>query len=242
MAALDADRYLERARDRLSARGAPHRPLARRRRCGREWNALPRRRRRSCGTSSCARSRTPAARPPRHGLACAHICCIATSRAAPRRRDAAVPEGSHSWGEFVFDFVVGRGLSARRASRYYPRLVSAVPFTPATGPRLLAAGDGPRAALVAAARGARPAIARRCPRCTCCFRDRTIANAAGARSDAAPRLPVPLAQRRLRDVRRFPGGLYRGEAQESCGANGGASPKPASTAATLTGADLDARD
>jgi predicted N-acyltransferase len=58
---------------------------------------------------------------------------------------------AHSWGEFVFDFAWAEAYH-RAGLRYYPRLVSAVPFTPATGPRLLAAGDGPRAALVAAAR------------------------------------------------------------------------------------------
>lgn len=43
----------------------------------------------------------------------------------------------HSWGEFVFDFAWAEAY--RRAGlRYYPRLVSTVPFTPATGPRLLA--------------------------------------------------------------------------------------------------------
>ena len=50
---------------------------------------------------------------------------------------------SHSWGEFVFDFAWAEAYH-RAGLRYYPRLVSAVPFTPATGPRLLAAGDGPR--------------------------------------------------------------------------------------------------
>ena len=59
----------------------------------------------------------------------------------------------HSWGEFVFDFTWAE--AHRRAGlAYYPRLVSAVPFTPATGPRLLArAGDERvRLELVAAAR------------------------------------------------------------------------------------------
>jgi len=41
-----------------------------------------------------------------------------------------------SWGEFVFDFSWADAY--RRAGReYYPKLVCAVPFTPATGPRLL---------------------------------------------------------------------------------------------------------
>lgn len=58
---------------------------------------------------------------------------------------------SHSWGEFVFDFAWAEAHH-RSGLRYYPRLVSAVPFTPATGPRLLAAGDPERRALLEAAR------------------------------------------------------------------------------------------
>ena len=57
----------------------------------------------------------------------------------------------HSWGEFVFDFAWAEAYHRARVS-YYPRLVSAVPFTPATGPRLLASGDDARTALIAAAR------------------------------------------------------------------------------------------
>jgi predicted N-acyltransferase len=45
---------------------------------------------------------------------------------------------SDSWGEFVFDW--GWAEAYRRAGlRYYPKLVVAAPFTPATGPRLLRA-------------------------------------------------------------------------------------------------------
>jgi predicted N-acyltransferase len=44
----------------------------------------------------------------------------------------------HSYGEFVFDW--GWAEAYERAGlEYYPKLLSAVPFTPATGPRLLAA-------------------------------------------------------------------------------------------------------
>ena len=57
---------------------------------------------------------------------------------------------SHSWGEFVFDFTWAEAYH-RAGLRYYPRLVSAVPFTPATGPRLLAAETEDRARLLAAA-------------------------------------------------------------------------------------------
>ena len=51
---------------------------------------------------------------------------------------AAMPlyEKSHSWGEFVFDWAWADAY--RRAGfEYYPKLVSAVPFTPAPSKRLL---------------------------------------------------------------------------------------------------------
>ncbi|HEY5559960.1 MAG TPA: peptidogalycan biosysnthesis protein [Steroidobacteraceae bacterium] len=57
----------------------------------------------------------------------------------------------HSWGEFVFDFAWAEAYH-RHGLSYYPRLVSAVPFTPATGPRILATNDAARHALLAAAR------------------------------------------------------------------------------------------
>lgn len=52
----------------------------------------------------------------------------------------------HSYGEFIFDF--GWAQAAMRAGlRYYPKLVSAVPLTPASGRRLLTHPAYPRAAL-----------------------------------------------------------------------------------------------
>ena len=51
---------------------------------------------------------------------------------------------SHSYGEFVFDFAWAQGY-ARAGLAYYPKLVVAVPFTPATGPRLLVRPDLDRA-------------------------------------------------------------------------------------------------
>lgn len=42
----------------------------------------------------------------------------------------------HSWGEFVFDFGWAQAY-ARHGLRYYPKLLVGVPFTPATGARLL---------------------------------------------------------------------------------------------------------
>lgn len=44
----------------------------------------------------------------------------------------------HSYGEFVFDWSWAQAYQ-RCGIPYYPKLVSAVPFTPATGPRLLTA-------------------------------------------------------------------------------------------------------
>lgn len=61
------------------------------------------------------------------------------------RLAAALPlyRKSDSWGEFVFDFAWADAY--RRAGLpYFPKLVSAVPFTPATGPRLLIAPGQPR--------------------------------------------------------------------------------------------------
>lgn len=55
---------------------------------------------------------------------------------------AAVPlyAKGHSYGEYVFD--QGWARAAHQAGiRYYPKLLTAVPFTPATGPRLLAPPD-----------------------------------------------------------------------------------------------------
>ena len=74
-------------------------------------------------------------------------------RAPGGRLRAAMPLylKSHSWGEFVFDFSWAEAYH-RAGLRYYPRLVSAVPFTPATGPRLLAADDADRSRLLGAAR------------------------------------------------------------------------------------------
>jgi len=61
----------------------------------------------------------------------------------------------HSWGEFVFDFAWARAYEQHDLP-YYPKLVAAVPFTPASGPRLLVAPgtdvEEVRMALLTAAR------------------------------------------------------------------------------------------
>lgn len=74
--------------------------------------------------------------------------------------EAALPLYSKidSWGEFVFDWSWARAY-AQAGLRYYPKLVSMPPFTPATGPRLLAKTQEARerlaAALIAHARAQR---------------------------------------------------------------------------------------
>ncbi|MBI2319237.1 MAG: N-acetyltransferase [Betaproteobacteria bacterium] len=57
---------------------------------------------------------------------------------------------SHSWGEYVFDWAWADAYE-RHGLAYYPKLVSAVPFSPVTGARILAAAPARRAALVRAA-------------------------------------------------------------------------------------------
>jgi predicted N-acyltransferase len=57
---------------------------------------------------------------------------------------------SHSYGEYVFDWAWA-DVHERNGVDYYPKLVSAVPFTPVRGRRLLATLDADRRSLVAAA-------------------------------------------------------------------------------------------
>lgn len=56
---------------------------------------------------------------------------------------------SHSYGEYVFDHGWAEAFE-RAGGRYYPKLQAAVPFTPVTGPRLLAP-EGPGAGATRAA-------------------------------------------------------------------------------------------
>jgi hypothetical protein len=56
---------------------------------------------------------------------------------------AAVPQylKTHSWGEFVFDWSWAQSYQ-RSGLEYYPKQLSAIPFTPVTGPRFLLSDDG----------------------------------------------------------------------------------------------------
>jgi predicted N-acyltransferase len=65
---------------------------------------------------------------------------------------AALPlyEKAHSYGEYVFDWAWA-DFYRRNGVAYYPKLVAAVPFTPATGPRLLVAAGESAAPLLESA-------------------------------------------------------------------------------------------
>ncbi|SFU81492.1 GNAT family N-acetyltransferase [Pseudoduganella namucuonensis] len=54
---------------------------------------------------------------------------------------------AHSYGEYVFDWAWAEAYH-RNGIEYYPKLLSAIPFTPVTGSRLLARDDAARAALI----------------------------------------------------------------------------------------------
>jgi predicted N-acyltransferase len=57
---------------------------------------------------------------------------------------------THSYGEYVFDWAWAEAYQ-RHGAEYYPKLLSAIPFTPVTGRRLLAARDEDRKVLIATA-------------------------------------------------------------------------------------------
>jgi predicted N-acyltransferase len=65
--------------------------------------------------------------------------------------EAALPlyVKSHSYGEYVFDWAWADAYR-RNGLAYYPKLLSAIPFTPVSGSRLLASGPEARAALIEA--------------------------------------------------------------------------------------------
>jgi predicted N-acyltransferase len=66
----------------------------------------------------------------------------------------------NSEGEFVFDHSWARYAQAELGIDYYPKLIVAVPFTPATGPRLLVRPGTPRAPFVSALCEALRAVCR----------------------------------------------------------------------------------
>lgn len=85
---------------------------------------------------------------PRTGWAPKHLVLLRDGVA-----QAAMPlyAKSHSRGEYVFDHAWANAY-ARYGMDYYPKLVSAVPFTPVPGPRLLAHNHDDRRLLLAASK------------------------------------------------------------------------------------------
>jgi predicted N-acyltransferase len=67
------------------------------------------------------------------------------------RLEAAMPlyVKSHSYGEYVFDWAWAEAYH-RNGLDYYPKLLSAIPFTPVSGSRLMARSDHASAALIEA--------------------------------------------------------------------------------------------
>jgi predicted N-acyltransferase len=55
---------------------------------------------------------------------------------------------AHSYGEYVFDWAWADAYH-RNGVEYYPKLLSAIPFTPVTGPRLMAVDGAARQELIA---------------------------------------------------------------------------------------------
>jgi uncharacterized protein len=71
---------------------------------------------------------------PRTGWAPEHL--ILQDRAGTLVGALPLYRKAHSRGEFVFDFSWANAY-AQHGLRYYPKLLSAIPFTPVSGPRLL---------------------------------------------------------------------------------------------------------
>ena len=78
---------------------------------------------------------------PRHILVYADDGCLAGA--------APLYLKDNSYGEFVFDWSWADALQ-RAGKAYYPKLVSAIPYTPVTGARLLVRPDAARPAVTAA--------------------------------------------------------------------------------------------
>ena len=71
------------------------------------------------------------------------------SSAGAERLAAALPlyVKGHSYGEYVFDWAWANAYQ-EHGLEYYPKLLCAIPFTPVSGPRLLARDASARAALI----------------------------------------------------------------------------------------------
>ena len=70
-------------------------------------------------------------------------CFVTLERGGSLAAAAPAYLKTHSYGEYVFDWAWADAYH-RNGVEYYPKLLSAIPFTPVTGPRLLAKDDAAR--------------------------------------------------------------------------------------------------
>ena len=112
-----------------------------------------------------------------------------------------------SYGEYVFDWAWANAYHQNGLS-YYPKLVSAVPFTPATGPKLLVRPDADRAAVTRALLDAARELGdqHRVSSSHALFLpEEELDRLREPRVRGQALVAVPLAQPRLRRVRGLPG-------------------------------------
>ncbi len=145
--------------------------------------------------NSCSRWRNPAAPQPRTGWMPRHLI-LEDSRGRTLGAHAAYFARRIRAGEFVFDFSWANAY-AQHGMKYYPKLLSAVPFTPVSGPRLLVS---PHAADARAVNDLLIRAARDYARSEQLSSwhilfpaDERPRGIEASRADRAPRLPVPLA-------------------------------------------------
>ena len=121
---------------------------------------------------------------------------------------------TNSEGEFVFDWSWA-DVAERMGIAYYPKLVFAIPFTPATGDRAIVAPGEDKGEIVLAFSEAARVF---CDQTNALQRPRPLPARSGGRSlgasrpFAAPRSPVPLGERRLPVDGRISRPLQREEA------------------------------
>ena len=161
---------------------------------------------RSCATNSSPRWRTRAASAPATGWTPRHLLHRRRARRLAARC-AAVREGAFL-GRVRVRFRLGAAPTRSTGSRYYPKLRARRAVHARHRPAPAACGRTPTPTPLrrAAARGDRSDCApaqRLLLACTCCSStSRARRPATAARLAAAPRLPVPLAQPRLRATSR----------------------------------------
>ncbi len=88
---------------------------------------------------------------PKSGWQEHYLSVWRTNADNPEELVAALPlyVKGHSYGEYVFDWAWAEAYQ-RHGLRYYPKLLSAIPFTPVAGNRLLAQDEASRAQLLRA--------------------------------------------------------------------------------------------